>query len=83
MTRNNFLLVATVVAAVFGLAFLLAPSQLVALYGVTLTPSKAWETFVSAQIGPQANRWIGQNRGGLPAESCRTIGDHCELAVRL
>src|SRR5205085_572315 len=38
MTRSNFLLVATVVAAVFGLAFLLAPSQLVALYGVTLTP---------------------------------------------
>jgi len=29
---------ATVVAAVFGLAFLVAPSQLVALYGVTLTP---------------------------------------------
>ena len=30
--------VATVVAAVFGLAFLVAPSQLVALYGVPLTP---------------------------------------------
>jgi hypothetical protein len=27
------------VAAVFGLAFLVAPSQLVALYGVTLTPA--------------------------------------------
>ena len=38
MTRSNFLMVATVVAAVFGLAFLVAPSQLVALYGVTLTP---------------------------------------------
>ena len=38
MTRNNFLMVATAVAAVFGLAFLVAPSQLVALYGVTLTP---------------------------------------------
>ena len=38
MTRNNFLIAATVVAAVFGLAFLLAPSQLVALYGVKLTP---------------------------------------------
>ena len=38
MTRNNFLMAATVVAAVFGLAFLVAPSQLVALYGVTLTP---------------------------------------------
>src|SRR5436853_5742280 len=39
MTRSNFLTVATVVAAVFGLAFLVAPSQLVALYGVTLTPA--------------------------------------------
>ena len=38
MTRNNFLMFATLVAAVFGLAFLVAPSQLVALYGVTLTP---------------------------------------------
>jgi hypothetical protein len=41
MTRNNFMMLATVVAAVFGLAFLIAPSQLVALYGVTLTPATA------------------------------------------
>jgi hypothetical protein len=39
MKLNSFLTLATVVAAVFGLAFLIAPSQLVALYGVTLTPS--------------------------------------------
>jgi hypothetical protein len=39
MKLNSFLMLATVVAAVFGLAFLVAPSQLVALYGVTLTPS--------------------------------------------
>src|SRR3954451_13852965 len=38
MTRSNFLTVAAEGAAVFGLAFLVAPSQLVALYGVTLTP---------------------------------------------
>src|SRR3954447_10492811 len=38
MTRSNFLMLATLVAAVFGLAFLVAPSQLVALYGMTLTP---------------------------------------------
>src|SRR3954447_6404228 len=31
-------MLATLVAAVFGFAFLIAPSQLVALYGVTLTP---------------------------------------------
>ncbi|MHB8273005.1 hypothetical protein [Bradyrhizobium sp.] len=39
MTRSNFMMLATIVAAVFGLAFLVAPSQLVALYGVTLTPA--------------------------------------------
>jgi hypothetical protein len=38
MKLNSFLMLATLVAAVFGLAFLLAPSQLVAMYGVTLTP---------------------------------------------
>jgi hypothetical protein len=39
MTRSNFMMLATIVAAVFGLAFLVVPSQLVALYGVTLTPA--------------------------------------------
>jgi hypothetical protein len=39
MKLNSFLMLATIVAAVFGLAFLLAPSQLVAMYGVTLTPA--------------------------------------------
>jgi hypothetical protein len=39
MKLSNFLMLATIVAGVFGLAFLLAPSQLVAMYGVTLTPA--------------------------------------------
>src|SRR6201989_1011217 len=39
MTRTNFMMLATIVAAVFGLAFLIGPSQLVALYGVKLTPA--------------------------------------------
>jgi hypothetical protein len=39
MQRNSFLALATIVAAVFGLAFLIAPGQLTALYGVTLTPA--------------------------------------------
>jgi hypothetical protein len=39
MKLNSFLMLAIIVAAVFGLAFLLAPSQLVAMYGVTLTPA--------------------------------------------
>ena len=39
MKLNSFLMVATIVAAVFGLAFLIGPSQLAALYGVKLTPA--------------------------------------------
>jgi hypothetical protein len=39
MRLNSFLMLATIVAAVFGLAFLLVPSGLVALYGVKLTPA--------------------------------------------
>ena len=39
MRPNSFLVLATIVAAVFGLAFLIAPAQLTALYGVALTPA--------------------------------------------
>jgi hypothetical protein len=39
MKLNSFLMLATIVAAVFGLAFLIGPSQLVALYGVKLMPA--------------------------------------------
>jgi len=39
MKLNSFLALATIVAAVFGLAFLIAPAQLTALYGVALTPA--------------------------------------------
>ena len=39
MNCDSFLVLAATVAAVFGLAFLIAPAQLTALYGVTLTPA--------------------------------------------
>lgn len=39
MKLNSFLALATIVAAIFGLAFLIGPSQLVAFYGVRLTPA--------------------------------------------
>jgi hypothetical protein len=41
MKLNSFLMLATIVAGVFGLAFLVAPSGLVGLYGVKLTPETA------------------------------------------
>jgi hypothetical protein len=39
MKLSHFLVIATIVAAVFGVAFLLVPAQLAALYGVKLTPA--------------------------------------------
>jgi hypothetical protein len=39
MKLSSFLALAAIIAAVFGVAFLVAPSQLVALYGVRLTPA--------------------------------------------
>jgi hypothetical protein len=39
MKLNMFLMIATVVAGVFGLAFLIVPAELVALYGPRLNPA--------------------------------------------
>jgi hypothetical protein len=39
MKLGNFLVIATIVAGVFGVALLVVPTQLVALYGVKLTPA--------------------------------------------
>jgi hypothetical protein len=39
MKLNMFLMIATVVAAVFGIAFLIVPAELVALYGPRLNPA--------------------------------------------
>jgi hypothetical protein len=39
MKLGNFLVIATIVPAVFGVALLVVPTQLVALYGVKLTPA--------------------------------------------
>lgn len=39
MKLGSFLVLATMVAAVFGLAFLVVPSQLAAFYGASLTPA--------------------------------------------
>ncbi len=41
MKLSSFLMLATIVAAIFGLAFLVSPGRLVALYGVMLTPATA------------------------------------------
>jgi hypothetical protein len=39
MKLSSFLVLATIVAAFFGIALLVVPSQLVSLYGVKLTPA--------------------------------------------
>ncbi len=69
MKLSNFLVIATIVAAVFGVAFLAVPAQLVALYGVKLTPA----TEVIARIAGSAISsfaivfWSIRNQSGAEA----------------
>jgi hypothetical protein len=66
MKLNSFLMLATIVAAVFGIAFLLAPSQLVAMYGVTLTPATEVIGRIAGSVilGFAIVFWGARNSGG-------------------
>jgi hypothetical protein len=69
MKLGSFLVLATIVAAGFGLALLLVPAQLVALYGVKLTPA----TEVIGRIAGSTNLglaiifWSIRNASGAEA----------------
>ena len=69
MKLNSFLMLATIVAAVFGLAFLVAPSQLVALYGVTLTPATEVIGRIAGSVilGFAIVFWAARNASGAEA----------------
>ena len=69
MKLNSFLMLATIVAAVFGLAFLVAPSQLVALYGVTLTPATEVIGRIAGSVilGLAIVFWAARNASGAEA----------------
>ena len=69
MKFSNFLVLAAIIAAVFGLAFLLVPTQLVALYGVKLTPATEVLGRVagSAILGFAIIFWLIRNESGAEA----------------
>jgi hypothetical protein len=69
MKVSHFLVIATIVAAVFGIAFLAMPTQLVALYGVKLTPATEVVGRIagSAILGFAIVFWSIRNQSGAEA----------------
>ena len=69
MKLGNFLVIATIVAAVFGVALLVVPTQLVALYGVKLTPATEVVGRIagSAILGFAIVFWSIRNQSGAEA----------------
>jgi len=63
MTRNTFMSIAAIVAFLFGLAFLLIPTQLMTLYGVDLDPSGEYiaRYLGSAFLGVGVITWFARN----------------------
>ena len=69
MKLGNFLMIAAIVAAVFGIAFLAVPAQLVAFYGVKLTPATEVIGRIagSAILGFAVVFWSIRNQSGAEA----------------
>lgn len=63
MKLSTFLAIASVLALVFGLAFLLVPAQLLSLYGVTLEAAGQWigRYLGSAFLGLAVLTWLARN----------------------
>ena len=63
MKRNTFMSIAAIVAFLFGLAFLLMPTQLMTLYGVNLDPSGEYigRYLGSAFLGVGVLNWFARN----------------------
>ena len=63
MKLGTFMAIAAVIAIVFGLAFILVPAQLLALYGTTLDESGQWVAryLGSAFIGIAVVSWFARN----------------------
>ena len=77
MNRSRFLVVASILGLVFGLAFLLAPAQLLSFYGMTLDPAGQWiGRFLGAQlVGLAIITWLARNAPTGGALSAVMIGN--------
>lgn len=63
MKLATFMAIAAVLALVFGLAFILAPAQIMSLYGVTLGAGGQWVSryLGSAFLGIAVLTWLARN----------------------
>ncbi len=77
MSRNTIMIVASVIALVFGAAFLVAPGWLMSLYGVTLEAGGEWvgRYFGSALLGIAVLTWLARNATEGEAASAVVAGD--------
>ena len=77
MSRSLFMTIAAVVAALFGLAFILVPAQLMSFYGVTLEAGGQWvgRYLGSAFIGIAALTWLARNAPAGEALRAVVLGD--------
>jgi hypothetical protein len=66
MKLSNLMVVTAVVAAVFGIAFVLASGPLMSLYGATLNPAGTLiaQLFGAALIGYAVVNWFARNAKG-------------------
>jgi len=77
MKRSTFMVIASVVALVFGVAFLVVPAWLMSLYDVTLQPGGEWVAryFGSALTGIAVLTWLARKAPEGEALRAVLVGD--------
>ncbi len=85
MNRSRFLVLASILGLVFGLAFLLAPGLLMSFYGITLDAAGQWiGRFLGAQlVGLATVTWLARNAPTGGAQSAVMIGNLVGSAIAL
>ena len=85
MNRSRFLAIASILGLVFGLAFLLAPAQLMSFYGITLDAAGQWiGRFLGAQlVGLATITWLARNAPTGGALSAVMLGNLVGAVIAL
>lgn len=85
MKRSRFLVIASVLGLLFGMAFVLAPAQMVSFYGMTLDPAGQWiGRFLGAQlVGVAVITWLVRNALAGGALSAVMIGNLVATTIAL
>jgi hypothetical protein len=83
MRLNNLLVVAAIIAAVFGVAFVIASGSLLALYGVTLDKAGTLvaQLFGALLIGLAVINWFARNVTDPEARQAVVLGNLAGDAV--